>query len=286
MRARSVIGLGILSLLFVPQALLAEGQGEDTKGEWNSAMHGVSAARILESGATEAVIRPSAPLGIFVSAYLAQGIFLPVQSASIGIDAQRKLIAAQGNAASDETFALLQEFGNVLQVDVSDILNRSMDRRRTLDDYLQSLHNVYVLAERKITELEESATTLEDEEREKRKSVSDLERTIKKAMDEEDYTSAGSRQKELSDAQGELAKVTTKREQAEDIADRFKKLLKIAQHRIMAVESNRLILIAGLKVIQIPGIEDLRILQTQGRGRSRVQSDGTSIIGSEKLRGE
>ncbi len=230
-----------------------------TKG----ALQGVVASAVLASGLTDDK-RPSAVLGIYVSAYLSQGMFLPVRSAIIGINAGRSLISGQGGA-TDETFTLLQELGNILQVDVEDILNRSTERRKALDEYLQSIRNIFVLSERKISELSTTVQSLEEEEREKRKAAQVIQREIEKAMENEDYTAVGSRQRDLSDAESTLAVITSKREQTSDIESRFSELLDIAKERIIAIESNRVILIAGLKVIKLPGIEDLHILLEKGR---------------------
>ncbi|TSD00511.1 MAG: hypothetical protein Greene101449_121 [Candidatus Peregrinibacteria bacterium Greene1014_49] len=243
------------------------------------AVGSIAAVQVLEGGLATLQSRPSAALGLYITAYLSQGIFLPVHSAWMGIEAQKKLFLGQGSSSADETFTLLQELGNILQVNVSDILNRSSDRRETLDQYLQGMHNVYVLAERKKTELESSAEALRTEEREKRKLADDIDREIKRALENEDYTGAGSRQQELGKAQGKVAEVQTKREQTEDIGDRFLELLEVAQHRIVAIEANRLILIAGLQVVQLPGIEDLDILLEKGKRRNR----NTSAFGTDQL---
>lgn len=240
---------------------------------------GLSAVGILDTGSVTIFPRPSAPMGFYIAAYLAQGVFLPVRSAALGVEAQKKLFAGQGNPVADETFTLLQELGNVLQVNVSDVLNRSPDRRVALDQYLQALQNVFVLSERKKVELDTTAETLRKEEREKRENVQEMERTIRDTLDHEDYTGAGGRQRELSEAQGTLAQVATKREQTEDIADRYRELLEVAKKRLVAIEANRLILIAGLQVIQLPGIEDLDILLEKGQRRRT-----TSPIGADKLR--
>ena len=231
----------------------------DAKG----ALQGISASAVLASGLTEEQ-RPSAPLGIYISAYLSQGMFVSVESAIAGIDAGRKLVSGQGGA-TDETFTLLQELGNILQVDVEDVLNRSTERRKALDEYLQSMHNIFVLSERKVSELTTAVDALEEEEREQRKAAQVIQREIDKALEQEDYTAVGSRQRDLAGAESALATITTKREQTSEVADVFTKLLDIAKERIIAIESNRVILIAGLKVIKLPGIEDLHILLEKSR---------------------
>lgn len=280
-RSHSAIATGLCFLL-TSCSLFSGGdksQEDATALGGQGATSGISAVAALEGGAAALFPRPSASLGLYIAAYLSQGIFLPVRSAWIGIEAQKALFARQGDPDTDETFTLLQELGNILQVDVPDILNRSPNRRETLDQYLQTLHNVFVLAERKHTELESAAETLKEEEREKRNAAQDLEREINRALDNKDYTGAGSRQRELTEAQGDLAEVETKREQTEDIKDRFKELLDVAKDRVVAIEANRLILIAGLQVIELPGVEDLDILLDRGR-RQRRNSTG---IGADKL---
>lgn len=279
MLASKIAAALALSLVLAGCSLF--GGGDKDKAAENDlsvtgAAGGVIAAHMLDTGSTT-FPRPSAALGIYVSAYLAQGIFLPVQSASDGIDVMKKLVRSPGDPATDETFTLLQELGNILQVDVSDVLNRSPDRRVALDQYLQALKNVFVLGERKKTELDTAAESLREEERTKREVAGDLERAINRALDDEDYTGAGSRQRELTEAQGKLAEVQTKREQTEDIAGRFEKLLEVAKERLVAIEANRLILIAGLQVIKLPGIEDLDILLENGRRRQREEN--TSVFG-------
>jgi hypothetical protein len=235
-----------------------------------------------ESSAAGAVPRPSAPLGLFVSAYLAQGVFLPVRSAAEGIEVQRRILAGQSGAATDESFTLLQELGNVLQVDVSDMLNRSPDRRKALDEYLQALRNVYALSERKRDELSVTLEALQEKEREQRKLVSTIERDIRHALSSKDFTTAGGRQKELSDAQGALAETAVNQDQTADIGRSFKDLITIAGERLVAIEANRAILIAGLRVVELPGIEDLNILRDRkSRRRSKESQDA---LGSDHLR--
>jgi hypothetical protein len=278
MRTQSLIAFSALL------ALVACGSGStDSTSEASidvtGPVQGVEAVHRLASGLTQA-LRPSAPLGIYVSAYLAQGVFIPVHSAVSGIEAARKLLSGQG-ATADETFSLLQALGNILQIDVPDVLNRSTDRRKALDDYLQSIHNVFVLSERKIAELETSVGTLEEEERSKRKAAQEIQRDIEKAMENEDYTAVGSRQRELADAESALAAITSKREQTSDVHQRFEELLDIAKKRIIAIESNRVIIIAGLKVVELPGIEDLNILLEKGAAARNKRS--ISTFGTEDL---
>jgi len=229
----------------------------------------VSLSLIMKALSGSKEIRPSATMGIFSSMYLAQqGGFLSVQSALEGIETQNKLLSGQTGTLKEETFVLLQEFGSVLQVDVNDMLNRSTDRSTALNRYIQTLKNVTILAERKEIELETQLKQTGKERKEQRKVVRELKRDIKKALKEEEYTAAGYKQPLLVEAESQLAETETKERQTEDILDRYKDLIEIAQERLQAIEENRKILVTGLKVIDIPGVKGLDIIEKK-RSRRR-----------------
>jgi len=215
--------------------------------------------------------RPGATLGIFSTLFTSQGIFLPVKSAMFGFEAERKIIEGMTKPDTDENYALLQEAGNVLQVNITDTLNRSDSRQETLDAYDQSLHNFSSLLDRKITELTSAGKELQKTQRLQQTTVSTMQRDIQKAMNDQDYSTAGQQQEELQKAQSDLAATQSKNKQIADLVSRFKVLLNIAVQRTQAIEANREILIAGLKVVDVPGISDLGILQA---GKSYKGSGG------------
>lgn len=205
--------------------------------------------------------RPSASLGVFVSIYTAQGIFLPTQGALLGMDAMARFLEAQLRSDTDENFALLREVGAILQVDIVDTLNRTSKRAQALDDYSQSLRNAIILMERKVQELDILYDNQRADTREKRNEVRDLERKLRTALKDQDYAEVSDIEERLTVLTAEHAEMELKTDQTDDMNDRFDTLLEIAQERLEAVENNREILIAGLKVIDVPGIQDLNILQ-------------------------
>lgn len=234
-----------------------------------------SAVATLEKLITQAVKsnRPGATLGIYVGLYVSQGMILPTQGAVLGLDAMARFIEAQSRSDTDENFALLREVGSVLQVDLVDTLNRSPTRAKTLDEYTQSLRNVIVLTERKIQELEILHDRQRDTTREKRNEVRDLERNLRNVLRDQDYAQASDLEQQLAKANSEFAEMETKTEQTGDMLDRFEELLEIAQERLQAVTVNREILIAGLRVIEVPGISDLNILEKGSRWSRRGTRD-------------
>lgn len=204
--------------------------------------------------------RPGAPLGLYMSLYLAQNSFGRVLAARTGIEAQIALSKKVNPATTDVTYQLLEEFGAILQVDIPDTLNRSDDRPTVLNEYLNGLKNITARSQKKAQDLKTTDDELRDTLREKRSAVNTMERDIRKATDAGDYQTAGSKRQDLSKAQLELAQLESEEEQTRDLLSVFTDLLEVSAERIAAIESNREVLLAGLKVVDVPGIEDLDIL--------------------------
>jgi len=219
--------------------------------------------------------RPSGLLGVFTGLYTSQGVFLSVQSAEDGMLAIGNILKGQTNSTSDENFALLREVGDILQVDIIDTLNRSTDRVSTLDSYTQSLRNIGVLTERKITELSALHETQKTKAKEFQKKVRTIEGDLRDALKITDYGTASELEEQLSEANVSYAEISTKEDQSGDMIDRFDTLLKVAAQRVQAVEVNREILVAGLRVIDVPGIADFNILE---KGKSWKRRKGKSIF--------
>ena len=233
--------------------------------------------------------RPAAALGLFTTFFLTQQAIVDTASAWHGIEAQQHILHGQQAPQESETFAILKELASVLQVDIADMLNRSSDRENALEQYSRSLRNILTLSERKVQELIALQESLEVEVKEKKKVVRDLEKEIDSALDEERYEEASGKQEELAKASAELAEVEIKEDQAATIMDPFERLMEIGAKRLTAIEKNDRVLIAGLKVIDVPGIEDLGILERESlfrrftggsRDRSNTREDTFGTVPS------
>jgi hypothetical protein len=269
-----------IAAILVPCLLLtACSKEEPEKLRVSGAKISVSIMHILSQRSVQKN-RPSGLLGIYSGLYTAQGIFLPVQGAIIGMKSLGNILKGQANSISDENFALLREVGAILQVNIIDTLNRSTNRSASLDIYTQSLRNIGILAERKIVELTALNGTQKIELKEKRETARDIDRKLKTSLKNQDYSSATELEEELTNANGLFAEIKTKKEQTDDMIKRFETLLDIVVDRLQAVETNREILIAGLRVIDVPGIADFNILE---EGKPWRKRKGSSIF--EKKRG-
>jgi len=223
--------------------------------------------------------RPSATIGIFSGIYTSQGVILPVNTAMIGFEAITNILKGHSQANTDENFAILREIGDVLQVDIVDLLNRSNNRVQTIDNYTQSLRNTGILTERKIYELTAMYENLSAKRKEERTIARDIERNLKNALKDQDYSEASTYEEELAHANADLAETETKEKQAKDMIDRMEGLYDITGDRLQAIENNREILIAGLRVINVPGIADFNILE---KGKSWKKRGSEDIFGTSR----
>lgn len=219
--------------------------------------------------------RSSALLGIYLSQYLST---TPSASAAggalLGIGVQSQVMSAQ-QQVQDPDFELLQAFADALQVDVSDLLNRSTDRQVALDTYTEALTNVATRANDRFKELNASLDQQKEELRTLSKEKSQADRDLKKAIADKDFANAGELQKAVTEKQSAYAAADLNRKQLEDLIKTLDQLLTVYGEKILAIQKNREALISGTKVVDVPGIDDLNLIERQRRS-SRTGGFGAS----------
>jgi hypothetical protein len=261
--------------ILIPSLLLtACGKEEPEELRVSGAKTAVSIMHILAKRSVQKN-RPSGLLGIYSGLYTSQGVFLPVKGAVDSMKSIGNILKGQSNSTSDENFALLREVGEILQVNIIDALNRSPNRTEALDVYIQSLRNTGILTERKITELTALSDTENDLLKQRRDEARVIERALKDVLKEQNYADAADLEEKATAANAAYAEIKTKEDQTDDMIKRFDTLLEIIVERLQAVETNREILIAGLRVIDVPGIADFNILE---EGKSWRKKKGSSIF--------
>ena len=250
--------------------LILAGCGTDKKVEPTAEVAGVSnpeevlkdVADLAQPDLSKA--RPSGMLGVFVVSFIAERETQNFHGAARGVGAIL-LLAEDQQVNLDETFLLLSELGSILQVDTADMLNRSDNRAEALNMYIESLQNIGDRSTAKAEELDSLLDGLRERQRTQQKVETDIDRAINKALRDKDYATAGSLQPTLIEEQKKLTEIQGEGERTRQILDAFKDMLKIAEERLVAIEQNKEILIAGLKVIELPGVKELKILEDINR---------------------
>lgn len=248
------------------------GEENERQPDVAGARNGVFLAQQLAaSGRLGPPVRPGALLGVF-STYHLSGRVQTVEGARTGIDGQTILLFAD-RLHEQESFALLEQLGLIVGVDINDMLNRSVDRRQSLDVYLASLLSQLQESREHTVVLEQQLAVLREEQRTRRRSVNDMQRTLNQALRDRDYGRAGSMQQQVIRAQGELTQAEAELDRLEDILDIFDDLLEVGQQRYLAMEQNREVLIAGLTVVDVPGVEDIGLIRESDRREQRNRTE-------------
>lgn len=219
--------------------------------------------------------RKSSSLGVFVSEYLSTASL--IMAAQGGIDAihiQSMIVQGQ-QTVSDPDFELLQALADALQVDVADLLNRSDIREQALDAYSEALTNVATRANDRFRELSSSLEQLEDTVRDLNKERSTADRDLKKAIKDKDFTAAGELQKIFSEKQSTHAEAELQLQEGQSMRDALDELLTLYGEKILAIQKNREALIIGIRVVDVPGIDDLDLIERVKSTRSRARGGDT-----------
>lgn len=265
-RLSSIALLGTLCL-----ALGSCGGTAPSSGETAQVSGARSAVFVIEDlmDSQVASVRPGALIGLYVTEFLSRGTAAAVQSALKGIDAQTALAAETSDEPTDEDFELLQAFADALSVDVPELLNRSSDREETLSRYIDALRNVGTRAKTRFDELGVAIENIRDTQREQNKEVTDVKRRQRDAVREKDFTTASELQRELNELEAGVADTELKLSQTRNIEETFDDLLAIYGERLLALEANRQALITGVTVVDVPGADELEILNTPSRRDQR-----------------
>lgn len=236
----------------------------------------VSWTQQLTTGNYLSSIRSSSLLGVYLSHHLLQEVIF--RSALAGVTAQMAFLS-ESSQEQDESFALLETLGSILQVDVPDMLNRSPERSAAFDTYVSNLQN---LSKQGKTHLDGVIQHLEDlnrDRRTKRAEASKNQSLLNRAIRDGDFSTASGLQKNLIEQEGAVAVVETEIDQQRSIKNLFEDMLDVADRRLAVMVANRAAILAGITVVDLPGAEDLGVL----RNGTRLERSGGSIFDPETL---
>lgn len=216
-------------------------------------------------------LRPSALLGPYVAAFLSQPFVHPSHAAVTGVLAGTSMLFEEG--VRNESYALLEELGLVLQVSVPEMLNRSINRTLALDTYREGLVESANRGQEHLVILHERLDEANAEVREIRRRASELQRALNAALRAKDYATASALQSQVSEAQGQQAVSTAAQKEIRSIIELFEDSLQTAADRLVAIDANREALIAGVSVTDLPGTDDLGVLEEGSRTQRRANPE-------------
>ena len=137
---------------------------------------------------------------------------------------------------------------------------------------MDTLSNVFARSKTQLTALQQQQKVLSADRDTKRNTASQIQSDLNKALQKQDYATASSKQQALSDAKTAQSKAEEQVSEVQSLITIFTNLNNIADQRLKAIAANRQILIAGLQVINVPGINELNILNN-GKGNSNQNTN-------------
>ncbi|MBI3335987.1 hypothetical protein HYZ98_00270 [Candidatus Peregrinibacteria bacterium] len=211
------------------------------------------------------LIRPTATLGVLATLHLAHILDVsPSHPVLMGIMQQAHLLYERSLPARGAQ-ASLEQLGIAIQINIPDLLNRSSSRADTLNTYIdhmeQTLSEALIQKNLLETLLDETGKNFSS----MRKKLGEEQKRQNKAMKDDQFAEASIIQEHLLLLQRELADIESKKNEADNMNDLLSKMIEISQKRLLALRENREILIAGLSVKELPGMDDLEIFKTTKR---------------------
>lgn len=174
----------------------------------------------------------------------------------------------------------IQTLGDLLQTNIVDVMNRHTERGEVLNRYISFLHSTLQNAQKDKDNLEESRRQLTEKEREERNAIRAIQKDIATAEKAGDYRAVGSHQRALSETNVEHGKTKALMDELKSAINLLDDLAGLAEERLHAIEENREALMAGIRVVETPGIEKLGILEKIGKFsfRSRRKEHNRGLL--------
>lgn len=266
MRLRSIIIIGTSSLLLFACSLPWENVKEGSISGGRSALFTTDSLSM--NAENSSTVRRSALLGLYIADYLSSAIGIETQGGINAVSVQNIMMGAQENVR-DPDYELLQALQDALEVDTADLLNRSDNREQALDVYSDAMTNVATRANERFKELTSVQEELDALMRTQNKERNTADRDVKQALKDKDFTKAQELQKILLEKETAYADSTLKKSQVDDIVTTLDQLLNLYGVKILAIQKNREALIAGITLVDVPGIDDLKLIERTKKKSTR-----------------
>jgi hypothetical protein len=163
----------------------------------------------------------------------------------------------------------LEKFIQYMSDDIQQILNRSTNREQALDRYIATLETSVQKGNSRLRGLTDEKSNLRDDERRLSRGVRDLRNELDDALKEGQGRSVSALTNELVEKTRVLAETETELIIATQLEESFSEILEPLMERLIAIKLNKRPLIQGVTIVDIPGVDGLRIIQLED-GTSRV----------------
>ena len=166
------------------------------------------------------------------------------------------------NKVKEDT-ELLETLIKLLATDVQNLLNRSPNREVALENYIKTIESHVQKGHIRLLSLRNREEDLRDDTKRLERSSKDIRDELDSAINEGRASSVSALTNQLVARQTELAEARADLSVTSRILEALEEIIEPLGERIDAIKLNREPLIKGVHVIDIPGVDDLKIIETE-----------------------
>lgn len=166
--------------------------------------------------------------------------------------------------------ALLERLIELLRQDVRELLNASPDRAETLDEYTEALSSHLQRGEVRLRALRDREESLRDDEDRLKRVIDELRENLDGAIRGGEGGNVAALMEDLTERHEAFAEVQTELIVVQRSLEALDRVLPTLKERLHAIQANREALIKGVRVIDLPGVEDLGLIVVED-GRARIR---------------
>lgn len=242
------------------------GQGEETSLDMLRAAQSGMLVALERADAEETV----APLPAAIAGVMAGGMFSKMEDAAIPSPNDD-----EGGTSADTT--LLRTLVELLNIDVQTLLNRATDRETKLDEYIASLESNMQQGQIRFRSMQDALTKSEDDKSRHERRVREIQNEMEDAINAGNASQVELLTQELIRKQGALGEAEAGIIVNENLSKAFEDVLQSLKERLQAIQANRNALLLGVTVVDIPGVDDLKIIKLED-GKIRVRSGSRGFL--------
>jgi len=257
-----------ITLLAIISTLPACSTVEDSDlQKLRSAESGVRVTVELMKEGSENPAQPAVTAGLLAGAMLGK----PISD----FDDPSQPIPTDSDAGEDTE--LIHALVKLLGMDIQEVLNNAQDRGDGLDAYANALESSAQRGHIRLRALQDAVEENEDDSSRFERRVRELRDEIEDAITDGNTSRVTLLTDELIQKQTMLAKADSDLIVGEYLVQAYEDVLEPIGNRLKAIRANRDALMKGVKIIDMPGVEDLKIIEYED-GAIRVRAGGRSFF--------
>ncbi|HLC75815.1 MAG TPA: hypothetical protein VJB82_01700 [Candidatus Peribacterales bacterium] len=180
-----------------------------------------------------------------------------------------------GRAAEDTR--LIQILVQLLDKDIQNVLNSASKREDGLDAYINAIESTAQKGEIRLRALQDTLERSEDDSSRFERRIREIQNEIEDVIAEGNTTQVNVLTDELIQKQQLLAEADVDVIVNTHLISAYEDVLEPIENRLKAIRANRDALIKGVTITDMPGVEDLKIIEYED-GAIRVRSSGRSFF--------